>query len=105
MYRTVIATTLSLFTAYLFFLALGLKRNRAIAASSGFKCVLLPTHLTSVPWLIAGSIFLPLLELLPDERKAQWMLLLLLDRIWHSGHRPFAISGADTIMAVAPSLT
>lgn len=29
--------------------------------------------------------------------------LLLLDRIWHSGHRPFAISGADTIMAVAPS--
>lgn len=29
--------------------------------------------------------------------------LLLLDRICHSGHRPFALSGADTNMAVAPS--
>lgn len=81
MYLTIIATTLSLFTAYIFSLAFGLKRNRAIVASSGFKCVLLPTHLTSVPWLVAGSIFLPLLDLLPDERKAQWMpyaLVLLL---------------------------
>ena len=28
--------------------------------------------------------------------------LLLLDRIWGSGHRPFAIAGADTVIAVSP---
>ncbi|KAI0472505.1 cytochrome P450 [Xylaria cf. heliscus] len=103
MYRLVVTTTLSLFAAYVFSLVLGLRKNHGIATSSGFKCVLLPTHITSVPWLVAGSIFLPLLDLLPEERRAQWMPLLLLDRIWHSGYRPFAISGADTIMAVAPS--
>ncbi|KAI0537505.1 cytochrome P450 [Xylaria digitata] len=31
------------------------------------------------------------------------MPLLLLDRNWHSGHRPFAITGADTLISVSPS--
>ncbi|KAI1305465.1 cytochrome P450 [Xylaria venustula] len=84
-------------------LVVGLRKNYIVAKSSGFKCVLLPTHMTSVPWLVAGSVFLPLLDLLPGERKSQWMPLLLLDRIWHSGYKPFAITGADTLIAVAPS--
>ncbi|KAI3339394.1 hypothetical protein F4824DRAFT_508178 [Ustulina deusta] len=103
MYYTSVTTVLSFFAAGLVALAFRLWKNYSIAKLSGFKCVLLPTHLTSVPWLVAGSIFLPLLNLLPEGRNSQWMPLLLLDRIWHSGHQPFAIKGADTLIAVSPS--
>ncbi len=122
MYYTSVTTVLSFFAAGLVALAFRLWKNYSIAKLSGFKCVLLPTHLTSVPWLVAGSIFLPLLNLLPEGRNSQWMpysrpwcsvndlesllivtSLLLLDRIWHSGHQPFAIKGADTLIAVSPS--
>jgi len=60
-------------TATLVFLGFGLQKNLALAKSSGFRYVVLPTNLTSVPWLIAGSIFLPLLDLLPENRRAQCM--------------------------------
>ncbi|KAI1172267.1 cytochrome P450 [Nemania sp. FL0916] len=103
MLYTLATAVLTLAGAGLVVLVAGLKKNYSIAKSSGFKCVLLPTHMTSVPWLVAGSVFLPLLDLLPGERKSQWMPLLLLDHIWHSGHKPFAITGADTLIAVAPS--
>ncbi|KAF3010114.1 hypothetical protein E8E14_000853 [Neopestalotiopsis sp. 37M] len=103
MYSLLATSTFSVVAATLGFLGFGLLKNRAHAKSSGFEYVLLPTNLTSVPWLIAGSLFLPLLDLLPKKRREQWMPLLLLDRIWHSGYRPFAITGADTLIAVSPT--
>lgn len=100
-------------------LVFGLWKNYTIAKSSGFIPV--PTHLTSVPWLVAGNIFLPLLNLIPEEPRSQWMpygrprrsvddlesllivtCLLLLTRIWHSGHRLFAITGTDTLISISP---
>jgi hypothetical protein len=67
------ALLLSLAAACLVVLGFGLRRNWAAAKSSGFKIVVLPTHIMSVPWLISGKLFLPLLQLLPGRHREQWI--------------------------------
>ena len=69
----IIVILLSLLFAVFVFLILNLSRNYTVAKSSGFKCVILPTHMTSIPWLISGVIFRPLLDLLPEELRDQWV--------------------------------
>lgn len=69
----IVAIVLSILLAYMLLLVFNLINNHTVAKSSGFKCIILPTHLTSIPWLISGALFRPLLDLLPEPVKDQWI--------------------------------
>ena len=69
----VLLSAVFLLVVYLVVSLRSLYRNFKTAQSSGFQCTILPTHLTSVPWLLAGKLFLPFLDVLPSNRREQWI--------------------------------
>lgn len=52
----------------------GLRRNIAVARSTGLRYVIVPFHITSVPWMLLQPIVLPILDRLPASWTRQWLL-------------------------------
>ena len=58
---------------FVYFQAQKLKQNVAAARSSGFRYVILPIHMMSIPWALTKRLFLPVLDNLPKGWTEQWI--------------------------------
>ncbi|KAF2446011.1 cytochrome P450 monooxygenase-like protein [Karstenula rhodostoma CBS 690.94] len=80
-----------------------LRRNIAIAKSSGIAYVVLPVHVFSVPWLATYYLWIPIVNKLPASFKGLWLELLDPEWAHRLGHGPFEKIGSDVFLMVSPS--
>lgn len=64
---------LSGFVLYCYFQLQILHGNITKAKISGFKYVVLPFHMLSVPWALTRSLLLPVLDRLPENWTRGWV--------------------------------
>ena len=73
MFPTLAVTAISAFLLYVWLQVRGLQNNIAKAKSTGFKYVVLPFHMLSIPWALTRRILLPLLDCLPSGWTEAWI--------------------------------
>lgn len=74
MMHLLITLVISIFVPFVLFQFINLSRNLRNAKSSGFKCVILPVYLFSVPsWVVTRAFLLPVMRLLPASWTETWL--------------------------------
>ncbi|KAF1963537.1 cytochrome P450 monooxygenase-like protein [Byssothecium circinans] len=82
----------------------GLKRNVAIAKSSGLPVVVMPVNVFSIYWLSTYFIWTPLLRrFLPTSLQGLWMDLLDPEWGYRLGYWPYEKLGSDVFLCASPT--